>query len=879
MEPVPGNNSTGSAPTGVNDRIRFSFSLNQAGNYAVYARFRSNGGSNDSFWVRSNNGTWVKFNSLNSGGGFSWIQVYDSDNGQQPVTFNMNAGVNTLDLAYREDGTHLDKIYITATGSLPSGLGQSASNCVPPAYLTANPSSLSYTDAGGSQNVSLAANVSWTATANEGWLSVLPASGSSDGTITITTAANNSINGRTGSVTASGGGLSAIIAVSQAGVPCTLSATATATAVSCAGGADGTAAANISGGTSPYSYAWSNGATGATASGLSAGAYTVTATDANGCTAMASSSVSAPTALSVSTSSTDATTGGGADGTATASTSGGASPYSYAWSNGATGATAISLTAGTYTVTVTDTNGCTASANVIVGLDCSSFSASASATVVSCAGGADGTAAANISGGTSPYGYAWSNGATGATASGLSAGAYTVAATDANGCTATASSSVSTPTALSVNASSTDETAPGENDGTATATVSGGTPSYSYGWSNGATTAGVSSLVPGIYSITVTDANGCEATAPATVNAGASGSTDVWLEAECATVGSQWQTLSDANASNGEYIRVPDNGIRLSSGPTDAAYIVSFQAALSQSGSYRIFNRTHSPNGSGDSYWVRANDGPWIKFNSLPKTGQFEWSQVWDSDNGLQPVLFNLIAGSNTIDFGMREDGTQLDKIYVTLTGNAPVSFGLPASNCGLVPLSVSVSTADESMPGANDGSAIATAAGGVPPYTYAWSNGATPGLAPGTYTVTVTDGNNDAAVGSGVLAPGSTGPCAFQESGGQVVMEAENYAEIQDQGDVTSWQPANSLSEAIGGSYVTTPDNGVSNATFTNGTKLVYNLQVNTAGTYTIYVRRYAPNGAGNSAHGGFDGQATGGVDNTGGTNQWRWVAWVAPV
>ena len=728
MEPVPGNNSTGSAPTGVNDRIRFSFSLNQAGNYAVYARFRSNGGSNDSFWVRSNNGTWVKFNSLNSGGGFSWIQVYDSDNGQQPVTFNMNAGVNTLDLAYREDGTHLDKIYITATGSLPSGLGQSASNCVPPAYLTANPSSLSYTDAGGSQNVSLAANVSWTATANEGWLSVLPASGSSDGTITITTAANNSINGRTGSVTASGGGLSAIIAVSQAGVPCTLSATATATAVSCAGGADGTAAANISGGTSPYSYAWSNGATGATASGLSAGAYTV-------------------------------------------------------------------------------------------------------------------------------------------------------AATDANGCTATASSSVSTPTALSVNASSTDETAPGENDGTATATVSGGTPSYSYGWSNGATTAGVSSLVPGIYSITVTDANGCEATAPATVNAGASGSTDVWLEAECATVGSQWQTLSDANASNGEYIRVPDNGIRLSSGPTDAAYIVSFQAALSQSGSYRIFNRTHSPNGSGDSYWVRANDGPWIKFNSLPKTGQFEWSQVWDSDNGLQPVLFNLIAGSNTIDFGMREDGTQLDKIYVTLTGNAPVSFGLPASNCGLVPLSVSVSTADESMPGANDGSAIATAAGGVPPYTYAWSNGATPGLAPGTYTVTVTDGNNDAAVGSGVLAPGSTGPCAFQESGGQVVMEAENYAEIQDQGDVTSWQPANSLSEAIGGSYVTTPDNGVSNATFTNGTKLVYNLQVNTAGTYTIYVRRYAPNGAGNSAHGGFDGQATGGVDNTGGTNQWRWVAWVAPV
>ena len=264
MEPVPGNNSTGSAPTGVNDRIRFSFSLNQAGNYAVYARFRSNGGSNDSFWVRSNNGTWVKFNSLNSGGGFSWIQVYDSDNGQQPVTFNMNAGVNTLDLAYREDGTHLDKIYITATGSLPSGLGQSASNCVPPAYLTANPSSLSYTDAGGSQNVSLAANVSWTATANEGWLSVLPASGSSDGTITITTAANNSINGRTGSVTASGGGLSAIIAVSQAGVPCTLSATATATAVSCAGGADGTAAANISGGTSPYSYAWSNGATGAT---------------------------------------------------------------------------------------------------------------------------------------------------------------------------------------------------------------------------------------------------------------------------------------------------------------------------------------------------------------------------------------------------------------------------------------------------------------------------------------------------------------------------------------------------------------------------------------------------------------------------------------
>ena len=115
--------------------------------------------------------------------------------------------------------------------------------------------------------------------------------------------------------------------------PDSLKATATINDISCNGAGDGSIIVTPTGGTTPYTYLWSNAATTSTISSLNAGSYTVTVTDANGCTTTSSGTVTEPNALVVSTTLNSNDTGGGT-GAATASASGGTMPYSYLWSNG-----------------------------------------------------------------------------------------------------------------------------------------------------------------------------------------------------------------------------------------------------------------------------------------------------------------------------------------------------------------------------------------------------------------------------------------------------------------------------------------------------------------------------------------------------------------
>ncbi|HHJ50871.1 MAG TPA: hypothetical protein ENJ88_08245, partial [Phaeodactylibacter sp.] len=286
---------------------------------------------------------------------------------------------------------------------------------------------------------------------------------------------------------------------------------------------NGTATANPTGGTSPYSYAWSTGDTTQTIDDLSPGDYMVTVTDANGCTAFDTVTVAAfgcPTIM-VNAGATDESCNACNDGTATANPTGGAMPYTYAWSTGASTQTISNLAPGDYTVTVMDANGCTATATVTVSaFVCPTIVVNASATDETCNACNDGTATANPTGGTSPYTYAWSTGASSQTISNLAPGDYMVTVMDANGCTATATVTVAAfgcPTIM-VNAGATDESCNACNDGTATANPTGGAMPYSYAWSTGDTTQTIDDLSPGDYTLTVTDANGCMATATVMVD-------------------------------------------------------------------------------------------------------------------------------------------------------------------------------------------------------------------------------------------------------------------------------------------------------------------------------------------------------------------------
>lgn len=292
--------------------------------------------------------------------------------------------------------------------------------------------------------------------------------------------------------------------------PAVITASTTVSNVRCNGETNGSITVNANGGTLPYSF---NRGVGVQDSArfvsLATGTYTITITDANGCTATTSATVNEPLVLTAATSTTDASCGS-SDGSAVATSSGGTAPYSYDWSTGASGSTISGLAAGSYTLTVTDNNGCSATAAASIS-NAGAPTVSISSQNVNCAGAADGMAWVMVSGGALPYSYSWSNGETDSLAGPLAPGTYTVTITDATACIAVRSVTITTPTAMSLSTNVTNEGC-NQSNGTASVTVSGGTPTYSYNWSNGATTASISGLDAGTYLVTVTDSKGCTAT-------------------------------------------------------------------------------------------------------------------------------------------------------------------------------------------------------------------------------------------------------------------------------------------------------------------------------------------------------------------------------
>ncbi len=104
------------------NRVRFDLSVAAAGSYQFFARINAPTNRKDSYWVRINGGEWYKwYNRIERGVGFNWNRY--------PKVLSLRAGQNTVDFAFREPGTQLDKLYFTQTKSRPTGLGSAAGNC------------------------------------------------------------------------------------------------------------------------------------------------------------------------------------------------------------------------------------------------------------------------------------------------------------------------------------------------------------------------------------------------------------------------------------------------------------------------------------------------------------------------------------------------------------------------------------------------------------------------------------------------------------------------------------------------------------------------------------------------------------------------------
>lgn len=201
----------------------------------------------------------------------------------------------------------------------------------------------------------------------------------------------------------------------------------------------------------------------------------------------------------------------------------GVPPINYLWSpGGQTTATITGLCAGTYTVSIVDGSSCTSSATVTI-TEPSSITATATQVNVTCNGLCNGSATAFVSGGTGSFTHKWNTvpTQTTATANNLCVGVYYDTITDANGCTNILGPvSITQPAVLNAIVTCGSVSCFGDNNGTATASQTGGTASYTYAWNTipVQTTASISGLSPGTYACTITDNNGCTASNSCTVN-------------------------------------------------------------------------------------------------------------------------------------------------------------------------------------------------------------------------------------------------------------------------------------------------------------------------------------------------------------------------
>ncbi|MBI4647289.1 MAG: SprB repeat-containing protein, partial [Bacteroidia bacterium] len=511
----------------------------------------------------------------------------------------------------------------------------------------------------------------------------------------------------------------------------------------CYDSCDGFIQLEVTGGSIPYIYIWNNSATTDSIFNLCAGEYIVTVTDASLQTATYTVSLSEPAELVVNLNNlVHPSSAGECDGSITISVSGGNPYYTYLWSNGQLIANPAGLCAGLHTVSITDANGCTKTESyTLIDPNPDTISITVSDTVnPTCYGSCDGYIVITATGGTPPYIYLWSNASTDSIAVALCAGEYYVTVTDINLLTAVDTINLSEPDSISlVIIASTDITCYQCCDGTAIVIATGGTGGFLYNWSNNRTGPAQDSLCQGSYYVTITDFNGCTLI------------DSVFIASPFVFTATMFDIIQQTchNQCNGSSTVMTIYGYEpfsylWSNGDTNATadslcagyYTVTVTDADNDtaSASVSIINPVEIELIMLDQIAASCDtccDG-WVVISA--ENGTPPYSFLWESTS-TEDTLSNLCSGDYIV--------TITDANLCTATGiitianpdtvliypyilNEPLCFG----DC--------------------NGAASVNIYGGIPPYSYLWSNGGTDsiaqGLCAGIYEVTVTDSNSHSA-------------------------------------------------------------------------------------------------------------------------------------
>ncbi len=512
-----------------------------------------------------------------------------------------------------------------------------------------------------------------------------------------------------------------------------LQITAIYTEVSCGATNDAYMEVRASGGTAPYTYLWEMGGGGDRRENLGPGLYSVTITDANGCQAMICPEItqSVPPGLTVSV--RDETCPGANDGRITVTPSGNSPPYRYEWSGGVAGdqnSTAFNLAPGTYTITVTNFRNCSSVAEATVG---GGFGFSVTTNGATCGSSSNGQATVNIMGGTDPYTYNWSTGNTSASVNDLPPGTHTVMVTDANGCSGTQSVTITSKPMPSVTITTTDSrVCAGMQSSTATAIATGGEGDYTYQWSNGQNGTNITGLGEGNYTVTVTDANGCQASASIYI----SEMSPVHISEQithvlCPGESTGVISITATGGSNNGFIYNWAHGTtgNVISGVTAGNYTVTVTDAAGCSASKTM--TVHQPTPikinvtTTNSADMTSNDGA---ISVSVSGGTPDYTYEWNNGS-IAPSITNLAPGTY---------------ILTVTDANGCKQTTPPIIVEATCTLSASITTIRNVSCAGNDGSATVSVFGAKGNVTYSWSHGGNTlgiaGLAPGFYGVTVTD-------------------------------------------------------------------------------------------------------------------------------------------
>jgi len=524
------------------------------------------------------------------------------------------------------------------------------------------------------------------------------------------------------------------------------------TNVSCFGGNNGNATVSAAGGTSPYSYSWGTSPiqTLATATGLIEGLYNVTVTDANGCKTSTAVTITEPAGMSAAISAqTNVFCSGNSTGSAKVTATGGTAPYIYSWNTTPiqTSDVALNLPKGTYVVTVSDAKGCATTTQATITEPNGIVTAIASQTNVNCFGNNTGAVTVLASGGTGIFTYSWDTipVQTSLNATGLIAGTYHLTVTDANNCSKIQRVNIMQPDDISIITDlEKDITCFNAANGEIKITITGGTLNYNYSWTKDgisyATTDDISNLSPGIYKVTVSDANNCNPktatftiTEPAVLAVSLTSQTNILCygestgAVEIAVVGGTF-ALSDYN-----FAWTGPNGFTSSNKNLVAIIAGTYTVQVTDnSGCFKALSVTLT---QPTAIVLSATTTPIICYRSNDASitltingGVTPYTIVW-SNLGGGTFQDNLSAGDYLITV------TDSNNCVKTLNVNIPEA---PIFTINPVVKNISCF-------GAQDGSLNLNIIGGIAPVKLVWDDSTVAGnvrnnLAPGSYTVTIVD-------------------------------------------------------------------------------------------------------------------------------------------